>query len=223
VSCAGPPVGGGARELLSRSKAVIQAHHAPDKANGWTAPDLYGMICSQCSQSKTIRSHSKWEHFSSIFINGDNGLGNFQGFVPSVPTFSERHPEADQAKTQAEAARRPAGLALVGVQVAPPLAGPSGAPSDAGRFNREKVLAGRRLKKLTDWLTRVIRIDAGPLHALECMGRGVKKSAGSLLETDRLAIFSRAQVSGGRGTPSCMMVQPGWWPAPALAPDCGPT
>jgi len=20
-----------------------------------------------------------------------------------------------------------------------------------------------------------------------------------------------------------MMVQPGWWPAPALAPDCGPT
>lgn len=84
-------------ELLSRSKAVIQAHHAPDKANGWTAPDLYGMICSQCSQSKTIRSHSKWEHFSSIFINGDNGLGNFQGFVPSVPTFSEPHPEADQA------------------------------------------------------------------------------------------------------------------------------
>lgn len=106
---------------------------------------------------------------------------------------------------------------------APPLTGPSGAPSDAGRFDRENVLVGRRLKKLTDWLTRVIRIDAGPLHALECMGRGVKKSAIRHLETDRLDIFSRAQVLGGRGTPSCMMVQPGWWPAPALAPDCGPT
>ena len=138
MSCAGPPVGGGARELLSRSKAVIQAHHAPDKANGWTAPDLYGMICSQCSQSKTIRSHSKWEHFSSIFINGDNGLGNFQGFVPSVPTFSERHPEADQAKTQAEAARRPAGLALVGVQVAPPPSGSFRRPFGCGTFQPRK-------------------------------------------------------------------------------------
>lgn len=142
------------------------------------------------------------------FFNGDNGLHAFPRFAPTAPTKFERLPEADHRKTHAQTARRSAGLGQVRMAggAGAPLTGPSGAPSDAGRFDRENVLVGRRLKKLTDWLTRVIRIDAGPLHALECMGRGVKKSAIRHLETDRLDIFSRAQVLGGRGTPSCMMV-----------------
>lgn len=56
------------------------------------------------------------------FFNADNGLRRFFGLVPAVPYKLKRAPEADQAKTHAQTARRSAGLGLAG------MAGGAGCP-----------------------------------------------------------------------------------------------
>jgi hypothetical protein len=80
-------------ELPSRSKTVNQAHQAPGKGKGVSAP---GPVRTELFPVFPVKSRLLPVRLVTIFLNDDNELRRFRRFVTGVPYKLKRHPEADR-------------------------------------------------------------------------------------------------------------------------------
>src|SRR2546422_9113855 len=69
VSHAGPPIGGGGRELFPRCKTLNDLHRAPDRGVSRTQADLSGLICPQCPQCR----YQGWGHAHLLLMRHPHG------------------------------------------------------------------------------------------------------------------------------------------------------